>query len=124
MNAIVREACPSTESEQDQAPRRYCMSSGNCHQEENMRGRFGLFAEMDALAEQFNFDPAIMRDIYSPRWNIPPTVPILTVQPSSSGGPVRQEYRRTAAPGNDRSAQSAIQGKQPPAVQRPRGDCA
>ena len=49
-----------------------------------MCGRFGLFAELDALAEQFNFDPSIMHDIYSPRWNIPPTVPVLAVQPSSS----------------------------------------
>ena len=45
-----------------------------------------MFAELDALAEQFNFDPSIMRDIYSPRWNIPPTAPVLTVQPSSSEG--------------------------------------
>ena len=44
-----------------------------------MCGRFGLFAELDALAEQFNFDPSIMRDIYSPRWNIPPTTPVLSV---------------------------------------------
>ena len=51
-----------------------------------MCGRFGLFAELDALAEQFNFDPSIVWDIYSPRWNIPPTVPVLTVQPSSSDG--------------------------------------
>lgn len=51
-----------------------------------MCGRFGLFAELDALAEQFNFDPSIMRDIYFPRWNIPPTVPVLTVQPASSEG--------------------------------------
>ena len=51
-----------------------------------MCGRFGLFAELDALAEQFNFDPSIMQDIYSPRWNIPPTVPALTVQQPSSGG--------------------------------------
>ena len=51
-----------------------------------MCGRFGLFAELDELAEQFNFDPSIMQDIYSPRWNIPPTVPVLTVQPPSSGG--------------------------------------
>ncbi len=47
-----------------------------------MCGRFGLFAELDALAEQFNFDPSIMRDIYRPRWNIPPTVPVLTVRQS------------------------------------------
>ena len=29
-----------------------------------MCGRFGLFAELDALAEQFNYDPYIMRDIF------------------------------------------------------------
>ena len=51
-----------------------------------MCGRFGLFAELDALAEQFNFDPSIMRDIYSPRWNIPPTAPVLTVHSESSEG--------------------------------------
>ena len=58
-----------------------------------MCGRFGLFAELDALAEQFNFDPSIMQDIYTQRWNIPPTVPVLTVQPSSSEG---QSGRNTA----------------------------
>ena len=58
-----------------------------------MCGRFGLFAELDALAEQFNFDPSIMQDIYSPRWNIPPTVPVLAVQPSPSEG---QSGRNTA----------------------------
>ena len=52
-----------------------------------------MFAELDALTEQFNFDPSIMQDIYSPRWNIPPTVPVLTVQPSSSEG---QSGRNTA----------------------------
>ncbi len=49
-----------------------------------MCGRFGLFAELDALAEQFNFDPSIMQDIYSPRWNIPPAAPVLSVQRSSN----------------------------------------
>ena len=58
-----------------------------------MCGRFGLFAELDALAEQFNFDPSIIQDIYSLRWNIPPTTPVLTVQPSSSEG---QSGRNTA----------------------------
>ena len=37
------------------------------------------------LAEQFNFDPSIMQDIYNQRWNIPPTVPVLTVHQSSIG---------------------------------------
>lgn len=58
-----------------------------------MCGRFGLFAELDALAEQFNFDPSIMQDIYQPRWNIPPTLPVLTVQQSSD----EQTSRRNTA---------------------------
>ena len=45
-----------------------------------MCGRFGLFSELDDLAEQFNFAPTVVRDIYQPRWNIPPTTGILTVQ--------------------------------------------
>jgi len=51
-----------------------------------MCGRFGLFAELDALAEQFNFDPSIMQDIYSPRWNIPPTAPVLSVHHNPQAG--------------------------------------
>ena len=31
-----------------------------------MCGRFGLFSELDELAEQFNFAPTIVRDIYQP----------------------------------------------------------
>jgi putative SOS response-associated peptidase YedK len=45
-----------------------------------MCGRFGLFSELDDLAEQFNFAPTIVRDIYQPRWNIPPTAAVLTIQ--------------------------------------------
>ena len=48
-----------------------------------MCGRFGLFPELDALAEQFNFDPSIMQDIYHPRWNIPPTASVLTIHNDS-----------------------------------------
>ena len=48
-----------------------------------MCGRFGLFPELDALAEQFNFDPSIMYDIYHPRWNIPPTASVLTIHKDS-----------------------------------------
>ncbi len=44
-----------------------------------MCGRFGLFSELDDLAEQFNFAPTVVRDIYRPRWNIPPTEPVLTI---------------------------------------------
>ena len=51
-----------------------------------MCGRFGLFAELDALAEQFNFDPSTMQDIYTHRWNIPPTTPTLSIHNSSQAG--------------------------------------
>ena len=59
-----------------------------------MCGRFGLFAELDALAEQFNFDPSIMRDIYSPRWNIPPTTPILNVHRNAQAGESNENTAR------------------------------
>ena len=64
-----------------------------------MCGRFGLFAELNALAEQFNFDPSIMRDIYSPRWNIPPTVPVLSVH--------RNLQRESASGENEARAECA-----------------
>ena len=51
-----------------------------------MCGRFGLFSELDDLAEQFNFAPTVVRDIYQPRWNIPPTTGILTVQSHNDPG--------------------------------------
>ena len=44
-----------------------------------MCGRFGLFAELGELAGHFDFGPEPLRGVYSPRWNIPPTVPVLTV---------------------------------------------
>ena len=65
-------------------PCRY--NAGNCHQEKDMCGRFGLFPELDALAEQFNFDPSIMQDIYTHRWNIPPTTPVLSIHHSPQAG--------------------------------------
>jgi putative SOS response-associated peptidase YedK len=37
-----------------------------------MCGRFGLFSELDDLAEQFNFAPTIVRDIYQPRFRFQP----------------------------------------------------
>ena len=44
-----------------------------------MCGRFGLFAELGELAGHFDFGPEPLRGAYTPRWNIPPTVPVLTV---------------------------------------------
>lgn len=51
-----------------------------------MCGRFGLFAELNALADQFSFDPSTVRDTYHPRWNIPPTTPVLTIRHPSNDG--------------------------------------
>ena len=79
-----------------------------------MCGRFGLFAELDALAEQFNFDPSIMQDIYSPRWNIPPTVPVLTVQQSTEEQTVGRNIARLL-----RWGMKGVQGKNQPKSSRP-----
>ena len=43
-----------------------------------MCGRFGLFDGIDDLAWHFNVSPAELAG-YAPRWNIAPTMPILTV---------------------------------------------
>ena len=43
-----------------------------------MCGRFGLFDGIDDLAGHFNVNPADLAG-YAPRWNIAPTMPILTV---------------------------------------------
>ena len=43
-----------------------------------MCGRFGLFDGIDDLAWHFNVSPEDL-DGYAPRWNIAPTMPILTV---------------------------------------------
>ncbi len=60
-----------------------------------MCGRYGLFAELDTLAEQFDFDSAMMENVYTPRWNIPPTTPVLTVQ--SAGANTEGIYRPNTA---------------------------
>ena len=44
-----------------------------------MCGRFALFAELEDLAGHFNFRAESLQGSYLPRWNIPPTSPILTV---------------------------------------------
>ena len=43
-----------------------------------MCGRFGLFDGIDDLAWHFNVSPHELTG-YAPRWNIAPTMPILTV---------------------------------------------
>jgi putative SOS response-associated peptidase YedK len=78
-----------------------------------MCGRFGLFSELDELAEQFNFAPTVVRDIYQPRWNIPPTTTVLTVQNSADG------YDDTRVPRLLRWGMTAARPRQGAGANRP-----
>ncbi len=53
-----------------------------------MCGRFGLFDGIDDLAWHFNVSPQELAG-YAPRWNIAPTMPILTVGKENAVGVVR-----------------------------------
>ena len=53
-----------------------------------MCGRFGLFDGIDDLAWHFDVSPADLAG-YAPRWNIAPTMPILTVGGDRIVGVVR-----------------------------------
>ena len=75
-----------------------------------MCGRFGLFAELDALAEQFNFDPSIMRDIYNPRWNIPTTPPILSVHHNTQADESNESTARLTRWGKTGARGSSFKG--------------
>ena len=44
-----------------------------------MCGRFGLFSDLDRLAEQFGFDPLTVRDMFAPSYNVAPTTGVLTL---------------------------------------------
>ena len=44
-----------------------------------MCGRFGLFSDLDRLAEQFGFDPLTVRDLFDPSYNVAPTNSVLTL---------------------------------------------
>ena len=44
-----------------------------------MCGRFGLFSDLDRLAEQFGFDPLTVRDLFDPSYNVAPTGNVLTL---------------------------------------------
>ncbi len=44
-----------------------------------MCGRFGLFSDLDRLAEQFGFDPLTVRDLFAPSYNVAPTTNVLTL---------------------------------------------
>ena len=89
-----------------------------------MCGRYGLFAELDALAEQFDFDSSMMEDVYTPRWNIPPTTPALTVQ--SAGANTEGVYRPNTARllrwGMTGARNPKSKGSGRPLFNAPRGD--
>ena len=53
-----------------------------------MCGRFGLFDGIDDLVWHFNVSPQELHG-YAPRWNIAPTMPILTVGKENAVGVVR-----------------------------------
>ena len=59
-----------------------------------MCGRFGLFGDVDDLAGHFGVTAADLEG-YAPRWNIAPTMPILTVGGGSAVG-----IARWGIPGN------------------------
>lgn len=71
-----------------------------------MCGRFGLFAELGDLAGHFDFRAEPLQASYLPRWNIPPTSPILTVL---AGGDARAAsmMRWGLTPSRGRSGKSA-----------------
>ena len=45
-----------------------------------MCGRFGLYEDPEALEGHFQFDSRDLLDSYQRRWNISPTMPVLTVE--------------------------------------------
>ena len=51
-----------------------------------MCGRYGLFADLDDLGTQLEFDPTAVRDAYLPRWNIAPTAPALVIESAEGVG--------------------------------------
>ena len=49
-----------------------------------MCGRYGLFAELNKLAEELGFPPHPARSGYRPSWNIAPSASILVVSAPTS----------------------------------------
>ena len=47
-----------------------------------MCGRFGLFSDLDHLAEQFGLEPLALRELYQASYNVAPTQDVLTVSAS------------------------------------------
>lgn len=71
-----------------------------------MCGRFGLFAELGDLAGHFDFRAEPLLGSYMPRWNIPPTAPILTVH-SDGGVRTADMMRWGLTPSRSRNSRSA-----------------
>lgn len=44
-----------------------------------MCGRFGLFSDLDRLAEEFGFDPLSVRELFTPSYNVAPTDSVLAL---------------------------------------------
>ena len=85
-----------------------------------MCGRFGLFAELDALAEQFNFDPLIMQDMLQSALEHPPYGAGADGAPVARRAESRQKHRKAAPMGNDGwLEQKRVEGE-PSALQRSR----
>ena len=61
-----------------------------------MCGRFALFADLDDLADWFDFDPATLQDAYRPRWNIAPTTSILAIHQLANPTPNPQSLAQSA----------------------------
>lgn len=71
-----------------------------------MCGRFGLFAELGDLAGHFDFRAEPLQGSYLPRWNIPPTSPILTVL-SNGSDRTASMMRWGLTPSRSRNSKSA-----------------
>ncbi len=51
-----------------------------------MCGRFGLFSDLDKLADQFGFAPAQVRELFRPSYNVAPTQDVLAVAADTADG--------------------------------------
>ena len=71
-----------------------------------MCGRFGLFAELGDLAGHFDFRAEPLQGSYLPRWNIPPTSPVLTVLSDGDARAARM-MRWGLTPSRSRNSRSA-----------------
>lgn len=71
-----------------------------------MCGRFGLFAELGDLAGHFDFRAEPLQSSYLPRWNIPPTSPVLAIL-AEDGSRTGVMMRWGLTPSRGRNSRSA-----------------